>query len=117
MHDDPPLVGEATPMSDALIIMTQSGYGVVGAISESGKLTGIVTDGDLRRHLDGLLDKIVSDVMTRDPKTIGPEQLAAEAVAAMNENKITCLLVVEADGSGQATGIIRIHDCMRAGVV
>ena len=117
MHDDTPLVTEATAMPDALVAMTGSGYGMVGVTDAQGRLTGIVTDGDLRRHMAGLMEARVTDVMTPNPKTIGPDQLAAEALAEMNRNNITCLLVVDPNTDRQAVGIIRVHDCMRAGLV
>ncbi|MCU9848169.1 KpsF/GutQ family sugar-phosphate isomerase [Defluviimonas sp. WL0024] len=119
MHDgaDLPLVPEATPMTEALLVMSQKGFGVVGVTDAAGRLAGIVTDGDLRRHMHGLLDHTAGDVMTRDPRTIGPDQLAEEAVALMKDRKITCLFVVAPDGDGRAAGILNIHDCLRAGVV
>ncbi len=119
MHDGAavPLVQEATPMSDALLVMTQKGFGVVGVVSAAGTLIGIVTDGDLRRHMQGLLDQTAAEVMTRMPRTIEPDALAEEAVALMNESKITCLFVVDPDQGGRPVGILHIHDCLRAGVV
>ncbi len=113
MHDDPPLVPESLPMGEALLEITRRGFGVVGVTGADGRLTGIITDGDLRRHLDGLLTHRAGEVMTRDPRTIGPEALAGEALALMNDRKITCLLVTEGP---RATGILHIHDCLRAGV-
>jgi arabinose-5-phosphate isomerase len=82
-----------------------------------GRLAGIVTDGDLRRHMQGLLDRKASDVMTRAPRTIDPDSVAEKAVAIMKDCKITCLFVVAKDGGGPALGILNIHDCLRAGVV
>ncbi|MFD0982150.1 KpsF/GutQ family sugar-phosphate isomerase [Tropicimonas aquimaris] len=112
-----PLVAAGTPMRDALIVMTQKGFGVVGVTDASGRLAGIVTDGDLRRHMAGLLDLTAEAVMTPAPRTIGPDALAEEALAAMNDRKITCLFVVDPMGTGEATGILHIHDCLRAGIV
>ncbi len=112
-----PLVPEATPMSEALLVMSQKGFGVVGVTNVGGRLVGIVTDGDLRRHMAGLLDRTAGEVMTRDPRTIGPDQVAESAVALMKDRKITCLFVVEPDVDGAAAGILNIHDCLRAGVV
>ncbi|WP_108258655.1 KpsF/GutQ family sugar-phosphate isomerase [Mangrovicoccus ximenensis] len=119
MHGDAelPLVGIDTPMSEALIEMSQKGFGVVGVTSESGLLAGIITDGDLRRNMVNLLDKTAGDVMTRDPKTIAPDQLAEKAVALMDQLKITSLFAVDPDGPRIARGIVTIHDCLRAGVV
>ncbi|OWY08364.1 KpsF/GutQ family sugar-phosphate isomerase [Thioclava sp. F42-5] len=114
MHRDMPLVAEDTPMSDALLMMSQKGFGVVGVTDEAGRLTGIVTDGDLRRHMQGLLEHKVSEVMTANPRTIAPGQLAEAAVAQMNERKITALFVVEDE---KPVGFLQIHDCLRAGIV
>lgn len=111
-----PLVAEATPMSEALLMMSQKGFGVVGVAGADGSLLGIVTDGDLRRHMEGLLAHTAGEVMTRGPRTIGPEALAEEAVAEMNACKITCLFVVDPAGSRNAVGLLHIHDCLRAGV-
>lgn len=117
MHEDMPLVLADTPMSEALLVMTQKGFGVVGVTDANGALTGIVTDGDLRRHMTGLLDQTAGQVMTAHPRTIGPDQLAERAVALMNDRKIGCLFVVDPESSRNAVGIIHIHDCLRAGVV
>jgi len=81
---------------------------------EGGALAGVITDGDLRRHMDGLLSRKAGEVMTRDPRTIGPEALAGEALALMNDRKITCLLVTP--DTRRAIGILHVHDCLRAGV-
>lgn len=114
MHKDVPLVAETAPMSEALLMMSRAGFGVVGVTDQKGHLRGVVTDGDLRRHMDGLLSLTAGHVMTRDPRTITPDALAVEALALMNERKITCLIVMAEDD--QATGILHIHDCLRAGV-
>ncbi len=118
MHAGPavPLISETTPMSDALLEMSQKGFGVVGVLGPSGKLSGIVTDGDLRRHMTGLLERTAADVMTAAPQTIAPSSLAEEAVAIMNQRKITCLFVVDIERSGPPVGILHIHDCLRAGL-
>jgi arabinose-5-phosphate isomerase len=115
MHRDPPLVPEGLNMGEVLLAITRSGFGVVGVTDAGGKLVGIITDGDLRRHLDGLLSRTAGEVMTQGPRTIGPDALAGEALALMNDRKITCLLVTE--GDRDATGILHVHDCLRAGVV
>ncbi len=114
MHTDMPLVRETTPMPEALITISQKGFGVVGVTDDSGRLAGIVTDGDLRRHMEGLLSHTAAEVMTRSPCTIAPGALAEAAVALMNARKITCLFAVE---EGRPVGILHIHDCLRAGVV
>ncbi|MCL1628022.1 KpsF/GutQ family sugar-phosphate isomerase [Roseibaca sp. V10] len=109
-----PLVAEDTPMSDVLMRMTGTGYGVA-IIIEGQRLTGIITDGDLRRNMDGLMTRRAADVATRNPKTIQPDALVSEAVAVMNGKKVNALCVVDAAGNVQ--GMIRLHDCLRAGVV
>lgn len=115
MHADPPLVPEALAMGEVLVEITRRGFGVVGVTDAAGDLAGIITDGDLRRHLDGLMRHRAGEVMTRDPRTIGPDALAGEALALMNDRKITCLLVTE-PGGRRAIGILHVHDCLRAGV-
>ncbi|MGG7645379.1 KpsF/GutQ family sugar-phosphate isomerase [Rhodovulum sp. YNF3179] len=119
MHpaDELPLVTRDTPMTEALLEMSQKGFGVVGVTEADGALAGIVTDGDLRRHMDGLLERRAGEVMTGSPLTIAPDQLAEEAVALMNRYKITCLFVTGAGDGSPAEGLIHIHDCLRAGVV
>lgn len=115
MHADPPLVAADLPMGETLLEITKRGYGVVGVTDAQGDLAGIITDGDLRRHLDGLMLHVAGEVMTPNPRTIGPEALAGEALALMNDRKITCLLVTAAD-SRSPIGILHVHDCLRAGV-
>lgn len=114
MHDDMPLVAEDTPMTDALLEISQKGYGVTGVTGPDGQLVGIITDGDLRRHMQGLLDRRAADVMTAGPRTIRPDQLAEAALAEMQSRKITCLFAVD---DGLPRGILHIHDCLRAGIV
>jgi arabinose-5-phosphate isomerase len=118
MHtgDALPLIAAQTPMSDALLEISQKGFGVVGVTDDTGALLGIVTDGDLRRHMDGLLDRKAVEVMTAAPQTIAPGALAEEAVAIMNQRKITCLFVADPGGSGTPEGLLHIHDCLRAGL-
>jgi len=116
MHSDLPLIEADRPMSEALLAISQKGFGVVG-VTEAGALAGIITDGDLRRHMDGLLSLTAGAVMTRNPRTVAPEALAETAVNLMNDRKITCLFVVAPEAPGQALGIVHIHDCLRAGVV
>jgi arabinose-5-phosphate isomerase len=109
-----PLVTEQTPMGEALLVMTAKSFGVVGITDANGKLTGIITDGDLRRNMTGLMDKTAKQVMHADPRTIRPDALAAEALGIMNDKKITCLFAV--DEHNKPVGLIHIHDCLRAGV-
>jgi arabinose-5-phosphate isomerase len=117
MHtgDEVPLVAPGTGMRDAVLTMTAKTFGCVGIADKSGKLIGVITDGDLRRHIDGdLFAQKVDDVMTRSPKTIRPQALAAEALGRMKASKVTALFVV---AEGKVSGILRIHDILRAGVV
>lgn len=118
MHRDLPLVASGTPMSDALIEMSQKGFGVVGVADTEGPLLGVITDGDLRRHMDNLLGLTVDQVMTANPRSIGPDAMAEEAVALMTlqKPKVTCLFVIDPNGSGQAEGLLHIHDCLRVGL-
>jgi len=110
-----PLVGQEAPMSEALVEMSGKGFGVVGTVDADGGLVGIITDGDLRRNMERLLEKRASDVATADPQTIRPDQLAQEALAIMNARKITCLFVTAARDR-KPLGILHVHDCLRAGV-
>jgi arabinose-5-phosphate isomerase len=121
---DIPLAGADTPMSAALVLMTEKRFGCLGIVDGAGRLAGIVTDGDLRRSMGpDLLDRRAGDVMTPCPRTIGPDALAVEALRRMNEGPrpITTLFVVhEAATAGKAgpcpIGILHIHDLLRAGV-
>ena len=99
-------------MGDVLIAISQKGFGVAGVVKES-VLVGVITDGDLRRHMQGLLDRTAAEVMTKNPKTTSPEILAEEALAIMYDRKITTLFVSE---NSAVTGILHIHDCLRAGL-
>ncbi len=109
-----PLAAAATLMSDILIIMSQKGFGCVGII-DNHRLVGIITDGDLRRHMaPDLIQQTARDVMSPAPKIITPEKLAVEALAIMNDKNITSLFVTNA--AQTPLGIIHIHDVLRAGV-
>ncbi|MDF3074325.1 MAG: KpsF/GutQ family sugar-phosphate isomerase [Alphaproteobacteria bacterium] len=112
---DLPLCKPGTPMSEALVEMTAKRLGCVVVVDEAGHALGIVTDGDLRRHMaDDLPRQPAQALMTRNPRSIRPQALAAEAMALMNEGSpITSLLVIE---DGRLAGILHIHDCLRAGV-
>ncbi len=110
-----PLVGPATPMSEVVLVMTQKTFGVAGVVGDGGRLVGIVTDGDLRRHIGGdLFAHAAGDIMTRSPKFTRRNILAAEAMRRMNEWKITSVFVVEDE---KPVGIIRMHDILRAGAL
>jgi arabinose-5-phosphate isomerase len=118
MHagDDMPLTRPDAPMADALIEMSRKGFGVVGVVDDAGALLGIITDGDLRRHMTGLLDQQAAAVMTRAPRTIATTALASEALGLMNEKKITTLFAEAPDAPRRPAGILHVHDCLRAGV-
>lgn len=104
-------------MTEVIVTMSRKGFGTVGVVEPDGRLVGVITDGDLRRNMDGLLTRTAGEVMTVDPKTIATDALAQEAVAAMEARKITCLFAIAPGGGRQVAGIINIHDCLRAGVV
>jgi arabinose-5-phosphate isomerase len=112
-----PLVAPDAPMSEALLEMSRRGFGVVGVVDDAGALVGIVTDGDLRRNMDGLLGKRVGEVMTHEPRTIRTTALASEALGVMNAGKITTLFAVAPETPDRPVGILHVHDCLRAGVV
>jgi arabinose-5-phosphate isomerase len=109
-----PLAPLGSRMSEAMVEMSAKGFGCVGITDADGRLVGIITDGDLRRHMrPNLLDAAVEDVMTPDPKTISPGQLASEALEILNSSKITALMVAESD---KPVGIVHFHDLLRAGI-
>ena len=119
MHtgDALPLGPPDMPMDRALLTMTEKRFGCLGVTGPCGELLGIVTDGDLRRAMGpDLLHRRAVDVMTRAPRTIGPEALAAEALHLMNahERQVTALFVV--GSAGKVEGILHIHDLLRAGL-
>jgi arabinose-5-phosphate isomerase len=116
MHkgDAMPLAQLGSRMGAAMVEISAKGFGCVGIIDGQGKLAGIITDGDLRRHMrPDLLEARVEDVMTASPKTISPGQLASEALEILNSSKITALMVEDA---GKPVGIVHFHDLLRAGV-
>ncbi len=117
MHKGPelPVVAPRTPMAEALVIMTQKSFGCLGIVDDSGRLIGILTDGDLRRHMSrDLIDRAIADVMTLTPRTISPETLASEALEHLNATKITSLFVV--NEHGKPVGLVHVHDLLRQGV-
>ncbi|WP_373502346.1 SIS domain-containing protein [Aestuariivirga sp.] len=118
MHkrEELPIGPESTPMTDALILMTQRSYGCFGVTDSEGRLAGIVTDGDLRRNMKSeLLSLTVGNVMTRSPKSIDPDALTSEALEQLNTLKITSLFVI--DGEQRPVGLIHIHDLLRIGLI
>jgi len=120
MHsgDALPKVPDTALLTEALLEMSRKGLGMTAIVGDADRLLGLFTDGDLRRALDKTLDirtAKVAEVMTRNPRTIGPDKLAAEAVQMMDQHKINGLLVVDADG--RLVGALNMHDLLRAGVV
>jgi arabinose-5-phosphate isomerase len=108
-----PLAPLGARMSQAIVEMSAKGFGCIGITDRTGRLVGIITDGDLRRNMRAdLLDAGVEDIMTRDPKTVRPDQLVSEVLELLNAMKITALFVVEA---GNPVGIVHFHDLLRVG--
>ena len=109
-----PLAEEGTVMSEAIVTMTQKAFGCLGVVDKKGRLVGVVTDGDLRRHMGAdLLRATAGDIMTRNPKTIGPDALSSTALEQINTARITALFVVE---KSKPVGIVHVHDLLRHGV-
>jgi arabinose-5-phosphate isomerase len=117
MHRDErvPLVRLGAGMGEAVVQISAKGFGCVGVVDADGKLAGIVTDGDLRRHMrPDLMGAKVDDVMTRAPRTVTPETLGVEALEMLNSRKISAMLVV--DQGNIPCGIVHLHDLLRLGV-
>ena len=116
-----PLVDDQATMADAILVMSSKGTGCTGVTDQSGVLCGVITDGDLRRHMsDEPLDAPVTRIMSASPKTITTSALAAEAVARMQESEITSLFVIgdeENSADHPPSGFLNIHMCLRAGVI
>jgi arabinose-5-phosphate isomerase len=116
MHtgDRLPLAGEDVAMSAALVTMTQKSFGCLGVVDGKGKLVGVITDGDLRRHMGAdLLSARTRDIMTPKPKVVAPDMLSSAALEVLNTSRITALFVVD---KGKPVGIVHVHDLLRAGV-
>ncbi len=109
-----PLVDELATMAETLITMTEKRFGCAGVVDRDGALLGVITDGDLRRHMAGLMGHSAVEIMTANARTAAPSMLAAEALRLMNESRITVLFVVEDE---RPVGILHVHDLLRAGVV
>lgn len=120
MHDGPamPLVDADASMRDVLLEMTRKGFGIAGVLDADGALTGVVTDGDLRRNMDGLLERRAGDVATHSPRVISPGALASEALNLMNdpERPVLCIFVADPASGPAPVGILHVHDCLRAGL-
>lgn len=116
MHkvDRLPLVPAGELMAQALVTMTAKSLGCLGVIDKTGKLQGIITDGDLRRHMRAdLLTSKAREIMTKNPKSANPDQLASEILERMNASNITALFVVE---NKKPVGVVHLHDLLRIGV-
>ncbi len=116
MHsgDQLPLVTEGKVMSEAIVIMTQKSFGCLGVVDGKGRFVGMITDGDLRRHMGPeLLKARVQDIMTKKPNTLSPDMLASAALEQINSLKRTQMFVVE---RGKPVGVVHVHDLLRAGV-
>ncbi len=114
-----PLVEESTPMREALFVITSRGLGITGVTGSAGDLTGIITDGDLRRALEkgaDILERTAGELMTRNPKRIGREELAASALQRMEEHSITTLFVFDEESGDRPVGVIHLHDLLKAGI-
>ena len=110
-----PLTRADSSMHDTVVEMTAKRLGVVGVTDRDGYLLGVITDGDLRRNIERGLDHSAAEFMTKDPKTVGPDELIDDALALFDEYKITALFVVEEDGKGKKpVGVLHIHDCPTA---
>jgi arabinose-5-phosphate isomerase len=109
-----PLIALGASMSDAIMEITAKGMGCVGVTDARGQVVGIITDGDLRRHMGpGLTEAKVDDVMTKGPKTCRPDQLVSEIIEMLNSSKITTIFVVD---NAKPVGIVHLHDLLRIGV-
>lgn len=109
-----PLALDTEAMSSALVTMTQKAFGCLGVVNAKGRLIGIITDGDLRRHMgEDLLKATTGAIMTRKPKTVAPDLLASAALELLNASRITAVFVVK---RGKPLGVMHVHDLLRAGV-
>ena len=109
-----PIVQEESKMKDVIVEITKKALGHVGVLNKSHQLVGIITDGDLRRHLNGkFLEKKAKEIMTKKPKMIFDDELMLSALHVMNQNKITCLFISNKSLPKKPIGIIHIHDCLR----
>ncbi|MFD2741706.1 CBS domain-containing protein, partial [Sulfitobacter aestuarii] len=116
MHggDAIPVIPSDAPMSEVLLAMTSKGFGL-GVLVEDGRISGVITDGDLRRNMDGLMARRAGEIANPDPVTVTADCLAPEALAILNARKVSVLLV--ADDENRPVGVLHIHDLLRAGVV
>lgn len=111
-----PLVEARAPMREVIMTMTSMGFGVAGVVDWTGRLIGVITDGDLRRHIGDLLDRNAADVMTPQPKIVAADMLAEDALMIMNDAEITTVFVMNGDDRDRPAGIVHIHDFVRHGL-
>jgi arabinose-5-phosphate isomerase len=111
-----PIVAPATSMRDVIVTITSMSFGIAGVVDESGALVGVITDGDLRRHLDGLMEATAEDVMTRDPVWVSPGAFVEDALTQMNTRKITAMFAIEDAETRRPVGLVHVHDFLRLGL-
>ena len=119
MHhvDAMPLVRDTAPMSDVIVTMTTCSFGIAGVVDAGGGLVGVITDGDLRRHIKTLMQATAHDVMTRDPVGVSPGSFVEDALALLNLHKITAMFVIEEEGAvRRPVGLVHVHDFLRLGI-
>lgn len=118
MHRDDglPLVAAEASMRDVIVTMTSMSFGIAGVVDADGGLIGVITDGDLRRHIDRLMEATARDVMTHDPVWVAPGSFVEDALTTMNHHKITAMFAVEDSGSRRPVGLVHVHDFLRLGL-
>lgn len=118
MHRDGamPFVAPETSMRDVIVTITSMSFGIAGVVDASGALVGVITDGDLRRHLDGLLEATAADVMTCDPVWVSPGTFVEDALTQMNNHKITAMFAIEDAETRRPVGLVHVHDFLRLGI-
>ena len=109
-----PLTHENTNMKDVIVKITNKNFGCIGVLDLSKSLVGVITDGDLRRHMkDGILQKKAKDVMSKNPKVITENTFVSDALKIINDYKITSLFIIKDLKNKKPSGIIHLHDCLR----
>jgi arabinose-5-phosphate isomerase len=118
MHQDEamPIVSADSSMRDVIVTMTSLSFGIAGVVDANGALVGVITDGDLRRNLEGLLEASASDVMTPDPVRVSPGCFVEDALSILNQHKITAMFAVEDGPSRRPVGLVHVHDFLRLGL-
>ena len=111
-----PLVRDTAAMADVIVTMTSCSFGIAGVIDGEGALVGVVTDGDLRRHIEHLMQASARDVMTAHPVWVSPGSFVEDALATMNSHKITAMFVIEEDDGHRPIGLVHVHDFLRLGL-